>query len=692
MAAVVNSETFSDEEWLIMRAQGCIKTDLFAAKAWMITARSLFPKNFNVQFEAYMLEKSGKNVSEAAQMLSEMFETFPHESKLWAELQSMLEAMQSDNVDSKSQLHTDIFAAVPTNVQCRMLLCMAKKISDILEQCRLLLLAMRKFPNLVTEQGLTLIETLILSESLNKDSSPVNCYRKLLVCDVLPLVLQKCRVTFTNADLYTWMQKAIQFNISYVTQPPSPVESNTSPSSADILSPTKQSMKKYPVIVGLQEKESLVCDPWGSLFKLVQQIAALLKWDIDPDFFSKPRDYQWQQILILYTRVGQTNQESSYQQILYLSTVVFLNCLYSYISCVDSHIFAAGSANGLPAPLVLLEGIKTERSNSESKVKKLRPEIQTSSYPHVTASAEIPDSQMIINNFIIAHKCYELLHSNDILQRGFLKLCQNWQSETWSWMSPFQTDMYIYQGLYQDAVSNLQNFHVNMSEKMQLRKSLQLASCFYCLGTYSKACELLLDIIGSLKQFSNSDPLTPISSVEEENKNKKPAPGGRQLCLALCTEIEILSYCIQLLLSCFKEKAFQTPMDDTALGHMIVLLQYDWPKNYAAFAKAVHFIQSRGSFTYNIFFNYVINIDILEEFAFIKTAEGGKVSLDILPISTKAIAQQRTVTRGVNKVVKEDFRATMERQISRSNEVTERVIYQFLTEEKSLILDTLLKG
>ncbi|XP_052827261.1 integrator complex subunit 10 [Octopus bimaculoides] len=681
MAAVVNSDNFSDEEWLVQRAQSCIKTDTYAAKAWMITARSLFPKNFNIQghsavenhaksdwslvlpssmpapsnhpnhasmengLPCYIGKQSLlQNILKLLQFDSSSvfkfcrFQNFPHEPNLWAELQSMLEAMQSDNVDSKSQLLTDIFAAVPTNVQCGMLLCMAKKISDILEQCRLLLLAMRKFPNLVTEQGLTLIETLILSESITNVPSPVNCYRKLLVCDVLPLVLQKCRVSFTSADLYTWMQKAIQFYISYVTQPPSPLECSTAPSSSDILSPTKQSMKKYPLIVGLQEKESQVSDPWGSLFKLIQQISVLLKWDIDPDFFSKPRDYQWQQILILHSRAGQTNQESSYHQILYMTAVVFLNCLYSYISCVDAEIFVSGSAIGLPAPLVLLEGIKTERSNSETKVKKLRPEIQTSSYPHVTASAEIPDSQMIINHFIIAHKCYELLHSNDILQRGFIKLCQNWQSETWSWMAHFQTDMFIYQGLFQDAVSNLQNFQINLSEKMQLRKSLQLASCFHCLGTYSKACELLLDIIGSLKQFSNSDPLTSTHSIEEESKNKKLTP-GRQLWLTLCTEIEILSYCIQLLLSCFKEKAFQTPMDDTALGHMIVLLQYDWPKNYAAFAKAVHFIQSRGSFTYNIFFNYVINIDILEEFAFIKTAEGGKVSLDILPISTKAIAQ-----------------------------------------------------
>lgn len=33
------------------------------------------------------------------------------------------------------------------------------------------------------------------------------------------------------------------------------------------------------------------------------------------------------------------------------------------------------------------------------------------------------------------------------------------------------------------------------------------------------------------------------------------------------------------------------------------------------------------------------DVDILEEIAFLKTLEGGKVNLDILPTSTKVIAQ-----------------------------------------------------
>ena len=48
MAAATSSE-LSDEDWLVSRSRMCFKTDPFAAKAWMLTARTLFPNSFNIQ-------------------------------------------------------------------------------------------------------------------------------------------------------------------------------------------------------------------------------------------------------------------------------------------------------------------------------------------------------------------------------------------------------------------------------------------------------------------------------------------------------------------------------------------------------------------------------------------------------------------------------------------------------------------
>ena len=52
--------------------------------------------------------------------------------------------------------------------------------------------------------------------------------------------------------------------------------------------------------------------------------------------------------------------------------------------------------------------------------------------------------------------------------------------------------------------------------------------------------------------------------------------------------------------------------------------------------------------------------------------------------------RQRTVTRGVNKGVKEDFKVAMEKQVARSGENVESVLRQFLSEEKDILQQNLL--
>lgn len=39
----------TDEEYVIQKAKEALKIDPFAAKAWMLTAKSLYPNNFWVQ-------------------------------------------------------------------------------------------------------------------------------------------------------------------------------------------------------------------------------------------------------------------------------------------------------------------------------------------------------------------------------------------------------------------------------------------------------------------------------------------------------------------------------------------------------------------------------------------------------------------------------------------------------------------
>lgn len=43
------NENISNEEYLVLRAKNALKYDPYEAKAWMLTAQTLFPHNFGVQ-------------------------------------------------------------------------------------------------------------------------------------------------------------------------------------------------------------------------------------------------------------------------------------------------------------------------------------------------------------------------------------------------------------------------------------------------------------------------------------------------------------------------------------------------------------------------------------------------------------------------------------------------------------------
>lgn len=65
--------------------------------------------------------------------------------------------------------------------------------------------------------------------------------------------------------------------------------------------------------------------------------------------------------------------------------------------------------------------------------------------------------------------------------------------------------------------------------------------------------------------------------------------------------------------SCFhvflQEKSLKTyAPNDTCLGHLLVLSQYNWPRYESILAEVVDKIKRQGSFTYNLFFNYVVSI------------------------------------------------------------------------------------
>lgn len=85
---------------------------------------------------------------------------------------------------------------------------------------------------------------------------------------------------------------------------------------------------------------------------------------------------------------------------------------------------------------------------------------------------------------------------------------------------------------------------------------------------------------------------------------------GRRLRLLSCTMAEIMPFCMEVIIRTLKDVAFSDAKNDRALGQLLVLLQYQWPKEEEIFASLITAIQKRRKFIFPEFFQYIIRIPI----------------------------------------------------------------------------------
>ncbi|KAI2656692.1 Integrator complex subunit 10 [Labeo rohita] len=551
-----------------------------------------------------------------------------------------------------------------------MLLKATEQCFNTLEKAEMLLLLLKRFPDSVVQHGVSLGESLLEAETVESLDTPVNCFRKLFVCDVLPLILNNPEMRLPVSLLYKYMHKAAEFYICY----------------------------RY-VIDGLSEKSSVVTEPWERLLEMVGVVGSLCDWQGEKG--SRSYSELLQRVSELCRYMSAADAEG------------FARCCGQIVTCCTLVLFHS-HASLSSCPWVLLEDlssvytdVEVERKHTHKKRKLADGREKTMSSDdedvlakgrgrHIVVNkAEMPSWAETLEHFRTARESWDLLHSHQSLETEFVKIYSAWKTEMWMWFRIFLTDMTIYQGQYRKALSSLglmsslqlqqnqnQNSLSNSSSLETQRAIIQQASCHYALGEYRMACEKLLEVVG-----------------------------GNDLRLVPCTSKSILPFCLQLMLACFKLRAFTDNRDDLALGHVIVLLQYDWPQGENLFLKAVDKICQQGSFQYENFFNYVTNIDMLEEFAYLRTTEGGRVQLELLPNQGMLIKnpspalgvelntlllpgaqkadRHHTVTRGITKGVKEDFRLAMERQVSRCGENLLTVLHRFCINEKIILIQSL---
>ncbi|XP_038648356.1 integrator complex subunit 10 isoform X1 [Scyliorhinus canicula] len=728
-----------DCEFLVKKARDLVVEDPWAAKAWLITARTLYPTDFGIQYEMYMIERNAERTASAGRLLYDMFANFPDQPMVWREISVITAALRNDVQDKQTQFLRGLFETLPGRTQCEMLLKATEQCFNTLERAEMLLLLLRRFPDSVVQHGVSLGETLLEAENLDDQDSPVNCFRKLFVCDVLPLIINNPDVRLPANLLYQYLHKAAEFYIGYVTRSPSLENQHQgSQDTADIKSPTKRSTQKY-IIEGLTEKSSLIMDPWDRLFEIMSIVAMRCDWQMDKANRNCGEILHRMKDLCRYINNFDDEGHRKYKhQVVYSTLLVFFKNAFQYVGSIQPSLFQASSPSSNQVPLILLDDLSNiygdvdidrgkhihkRRKLGDGREKTLSSDDEECSGKgrsrHIIVNKiELPNSIDVLENFKLARESWELLHSQEALEKEFTRICMSWKTETWLWLRIFITDMIVYQGQYRKAINSLhqlgalqgaQQHVMNQGTLEQQRALIQMAACHFALGEYRMTCDKVLDVMCSVIPCTQD-----VVKVQEEIPKVKPRfRKVLDLKLLPCTSKAMMPYCLQLMLACFKLRAFTDIRDDLALGHVIVLLQLDWPRGENLFLKAVNKICQQGSFQYENFFNYVTNIDMLEEFAYLRTTEGGKIHLELLPNqglliknsspplgvlpqefklqpSSQTADRHHTVTRGITKGVKEDFRLAMERQVSRCGENLMVVLHRFCINEKIILLQTLM--
>ncbi|XP_063972563.1 integrator complex subunit 10 [Diachasmimorpha longicaudata] len=431
----------SKEDYLLSRAKEALHTDIYAAKSWLITAKSLFPHSSKVQFEAYRIEKLSKNVKEAAKCFSEIFQNFPEDREIWAEIETVTACLRSEKNDPESELLCKMFQHIPQELQHRLLVMTADHSEDTMEHCKLLLLLLKKFPQTISTHGPRLVETLLTAEKHSHPGEAVNDFRRLLACEALPL-LGGAPVDLNPRLCLRLLCKAVEFFLTYVQQPP----------------------------------DCQITNPWDRLFQVIDIIGKKLGWELSSLFSTPWNEETYCERIQQYavTHANGLSDEATVRQLLLCAIAVLIRILNEH----------APQMNSYDVPYCLVEAF-TEPilSTTESKPKKRKREeiILTS------------DSEYSGYGLTSAVGLWDILHSSEYMKREVTKLSQQ-TLRLDAWLNPFLIDLAVYKGLHQDALARFPQAGGSLATH------LRLASTCFCLKDYGGMLDYIVMIVSALPQ------------------------------------------------------------------------------------------------------------------------------------------------------------------------------------------------
>ncbi|XP_065222690.1 integrator complex subunit 10 [Planococcus citri] len=631
-----DSDNIADEEYLVSKSKEAFRINPYLCKAWILTAKTLFPHNFRIQFEAYTIEKNNDNAKEAAKCFATLFQSFISESGLWQEINTLTNALRTESSNPETLFLRKMFSCIPAVTQHDILTVTAERSEDTMEHCRLMLLLFRKFPQATPQLIVRLVDTLITAEKHGHCPSVINCYRKTLVCDVLPLLLH-ANADLPSKQLYRFLHKSTEFYLASLM--------------------TKNSQETFA------DDESKIGVNWESFYALLRLFGGKLDWELC-SIFSYPwnKDVTWQHILTFSTvRLNALDPSKGVKQLIFCLTILFAYCLYQYNALLQS-----SADNRISS--VLVEAFVSEEMDEINTIpssKRMKIDSSDPTLPNLTGGEGTGD---IIKHFNFALTCWSMLQSTETYQKEFFKLKQHIRLD--NWLLDFTTDVALYRAKFDEFQSNIQNDNGSIRTWIQRLSYNFIVKHFRFLGESS---------IQVVKQ------LHTVHTIGSCSQNLTQVGVARHLHYLPLTKVAILQYVAKLLILKFWQMLPNVDgVDaDRIYGYLLILVQVNWPSEKRIALDVLTRIRNQRSFIFPLFFKYVVNVEILEEFTHMYANEHETIKLDLMgPAQTSG--QKRISTRGADKEEREDFLQMMKQQVCRQEPLYTLVI-SFLLEEERFI-------
>uniref|UniRef100_A0A6A7FWI1 Integrator complex subunit 10 n=2 Tax=Hirondellea gigas TaxID=1518452 RepID=A0A6A7FWI1_9CRUS len=757
----IELSNLADEEYLIYRAKELRLASSSASKSWLITAQVLYPNNFAVQFEVYLIEKAARNVMEAAKCLGNLLHQFQQEASLFSEIDNIMRAVQSNSslfedsdysclaasaaAASNDDMNflTQLFYALPKGIQRGLVMGAAERCTDTMSHCSLLLLLTSLFPETTSLQAPNLVETLLSAEKMNP--SPLNPYRRKLVCSVLPVLVSGESSSSLNVPrhlLHRLLGLAIEYYTALLYSSNSTHSANKSVHSSGNAIGNSSSVKPGNSDGSSNISSNSESSVWQSVFSCLRQLGGRLGWPLVEHLSNVEgnREMILQRVQAVMKNINtgaQPETEETKKELFYVTFVLFLHALYEYTTNV-----AKENSGGSMVGLTLVEAFIAPagggaNSSSHSRSSSVcSDDLDVLSPPRLKKHRTSQDNDSLVPYISVGQgegvcgaglgqalstciKCWDLLHSHAALRTELTAQLER-LSCIGSALRLFTTDMLLHdarlteasrdiKGMMAqlhgggdadappDAVANAQQAAAaNTLPFSHLELCLKLASVNYALNNFSGAAEAALEAIKLLPPPSSTVPPSPTASapplLSSSHTAGTPTPAAsltisagveRHLHLLPLSRAHCLQFVVTLLINALRTRIIHHKFhDDLIIGHLLTLVQFEWPKHEHIFVEMVGVLLKQGGLMYEQFPLYVITPEIIEELVYLHTRDGGALHLDIVPPTPHLSKQQRTVsTRGTDRGSKHDFKQAMKKQMLRSDESMPHNIITFLNTE-----------